>query len=172
MDTIPASISPPAESPRYPNTRPFLLMQGGPLYRIERRVGLIKQNAPLTVRRAILAALVTWIPLLILSAMQGTAFGHKVPVPFLRDIGTYTRFLLGVPLLVLAEIVLGQRVAEAAEHFVTSGVIGEKDFKQFDHIVESGLRLRDSVFAEIVIVILSYAVSIWGFGMTAVHVST
>jgi len=147
-------------------------MQGGPLYRIERRVGLIKQNAPLTVRRAILAALVTWIPLLILSAMQGTAFGHKVPVPFLRDIGTYTRFLLGVPLLVLAEIVLGQRVAEAAEHFVTSGVIGEKDFKQFDHIVENGLRLRDSVFAEIVIVILSYAVSIWGFGMTAVHVST
>jgi hypothetical protein len=49
-------------------------MEGGPLYRIEKRVGLIKTNAPLTRKRAVFSALITWFPLLLLSALQGRAF--------------------------------------------------------------------------------------------------
>jgi len=156
----------------YPNTRPFLLMEGGPLYGIEKRVGLIKANAPLTVRRAIFAAMLTWLPLLILSAIAGTAFGHLVPVPFLRDFSTYTRFLLATPLLLLAELVLGPRIAEAAEHCVISGVVPQKDFAKFDAAIEEGLRLRDSAVAEIIMAVLAYVVSIAAFRGTAVHVST
>ena len=37
------------------SSRPFLLMEGGPLYHIEKRVGLIKEHAPLTIRRAALS---------------------------------------------------------------------------------------------------------------------
>jgi hypothetical protein len=147
-------------------------MEGGPLFRIEKRVGLIKANSQLTVRRAIWAAVVTWLPLLILSAIQETALGHEVSVPFLHDFSVYSRFLLAVPLLLLAEIILGPRIAEAAAHFVTSGVVAEKDFPQFDHAVEEGLRSRDSILAEVVIGILAYVISISAFRMTAVHVST
>lgn len=147
-------------------------MAGGPLFNIEKRVGLIKQNAPLTVRRAVLAALLTWVPLLILSTMERRVFGHNVPVPFLRDFSTYSRFLLAVPLLLVAENILGPRIAEAAAHFVTSGVVIEKDFQQFDKSVELGLRSRDSVLAEIIIAILAYIVSIVSFWATAVHATT
>ena len=115
--------------------RPFLLMEGGPLFNIQKRVGLIKHNAPFLKRRALLAALLTWLPLLVLSAIQGRAFGHSVPIPFVRDFSTYTRFLLAVPLLLLAENILGPRIAQAAAHFVTSGVVVEKDFERFDKIV-------------------------------------
>src|SRR5215472_12324166 len=156
----------------YPNARPLLLMEGGPLYRIERRVGLIKAHAPLMVRRAVLAAALTWLPLLILSIIEGTAWGHSVPVPFLRDFGAYTRFLLALPLFLLAEILLGPRIAGSAEHFVTSGVVIQKDFDEFDAAVANSLHLRDSVLAEIVILILSYTVTITAFRSTAVHVST
>lgn len=152
--------------------RPFLLMAGGPLFNIEKRVGLIKQNAPLTVRRAVLAALLTWVPLLILSAIERRVFGHNVPVPFLRDFSTYSRFLFAVPLLLAAENILGPRIAEAAAHFVTSGVVIEKDFQQFDKTVELGLRSRDSVLAEIIIAILAYIVSVVSFWATAVHATT
>ncbi len=157
---------------KYPNVRPLLLMEGGPLYTIEKRVGLIKAHAPVMVRRAILAATLTWGPLLILSLIEGTAFGHSVPVPFLRDFSTYTRFLLALPLLLLAEIVLGPRIAGSAEHFVTSGLVIEKDFDKFNAAVADSLRLRDSPLVEIVILILSYIVTITAFRATAVHVST
>jgi hypothetical protein len=153
-------------------SRPFLLMEGGPLFHLEKRTGIIKENAPLKKKRALLAALLTWLPLLILSALQGRAFGHNVAVPFLRDFGAYTRFLLAVPLLILAENLLGPRIAEAAAHFVDSGVVQKKDFQQFDAIVGQQLRLRDSVLAEVILAILAYVFSIIGFKATAVHVTT
>jgi hypothetical protein len=152
--------------------RAFLLMEGGPLYNIQRRIGIIKENAPLTIRKACLSALLTWVPLLVLSAIQGKAFGHAVPVPFLRDFSAYTRFLLAIPLLLAAELVLGPMIAEAAEHFITSGVVGQSDFQKFNKFVHIGLRLRDSVLAEIVMVVLAYVIAIASFRATAVHVST
>jgi hypothetical protein len=152
--------------------RPFLLMEGGPLFNIQKRVGLIKERKPLTTRRAILAAMLTWLPLLILSAIEGKAFGHSVPVTFIRDFGAYTRFLLAVPLLVLAENLLGPRIAGTASHFVRSGIVIEKDYAAFDALVERGLRERDSKIVEVALAILAYVSTIIGFRATAVHVAT
>jgi hypothetical protein len=154
------------------NCQQLLLMEGGPLYQVEKRLGLIRQGAPLTRRRAVLAAVLTWLPLLLLSAMQGRAFGRSVPVSFIRDFGAHSRFLLAVPLLVLAENILGPRIAGTATHFIDSGVVVEKDYLQFDKLVEIALRARDSVVAEIVIIVLAYVLSIIAFITTAVHVTT
>lgn len=153
-----------------PAIRPFLLMEGGPLFTIQKRLGVIKEHIPFTKRRALIAALLTWFPLLILSAIQGRAFGN-VPVPFIRDFGAYTRFLLAIPLLLLAENILGPRIAGAAEHFVTSGVVAEKDYQRFDYLVERGLLARDSILAEIIIALLAYCTAMVGYRSTAVHVS-
>jgi hypothetical protein len=149
--------------------RPFLLTEGGPLYRIEKRVGLIKSRTLEVRRRALISILFTWVPLFLLCAAQGTAFGHGLTMPFLKDFSAYTRFLIAIPLLLVAETIIGPRIAEAAEHFVTSGLVMQEDFHRFDEAVRKGLLLRDSVIAEIIIVILSYAItigSLQGFTMS------
>jgi hypothetical protein len=153
-------------------TRPFLLVECGPLFNIETRIGLIRKNAHQTARRAFLAALFAWFPLLVLSGLQGVAYGSSVLVPFLADFSAWSRFLLAIPLLVLAENILGPRIANAAEQFVTSGVVDRKDYQQFDRIIEQGLRSRDSKAAEIVIALLAYLVAITGFRLTASNAST
>jgi hypothetical protein len=153
-------------------SRPLLLMEGGPLFHIQKRIGLITLTAPFLKKGALFAALITWVPLLVLSQMQGLAFGHAIPVPFLRDFSVYTRFLLAVPLFLLAENVLGPRIADAAAHFVTSGVVPEKDYQQFDKFVELGLRSRDSVIAEVAIALLAYIFSIIMFLAIPNQVST
>src|SRR5215471_6580803 len=103
--------------------REFLLMEGGPLYRLQRRLGLIREGAPRVVRRAFLGFLLTWVVLFILSAIRHEAFGHDVDVPFLRDFSAYTRFVITIPLLIFAEVILGPRFARAAAYFITSGLI-------------------------------------------------
>jgi hypothetical protein len=153
-------------------SRPFLLVEGGPLFQIQKRIGLIKTNAPYLKRRALIGALITWVPLLILSQLQGLAFGHKVPVPFLSDFSAYTRFLLALPLLLLAENFIGPRIAKSAAHFITSGVVPEEDYQHFDKLVELGLRSRDSVIAEVLIAVLAYIFSIMVFISIPNHVST
>jgi hypothetical protein len=135
-------------------------MEGGPLYRIEKRIGLNKSRKHEIIRRALLSILFTWVPLLFLCVAQGTAFGHGLTMPFLKDFGAYSRFLVAIPMLLAAETILGPRIAEAAEYFVKSGVVGQKDFSRFDDAVRKGLLLRDSFIAEVVIAILAYAITI------------
>ncbi len=146
-------------------------MEGGPLFAFQKRIGLIKGDPPRIKLRALLAAIITFVPLLILAALQGRALAH-VDVPFVRDFSTYSRFLLAIPLLIVAENVLGPRIAAAAGHFVEAGLIHEKDYEKFVSIIERGLRARDSVVAEILLVILAYILVVVGNKQMAIHVST
>ena len=146
------------------------LTEGGPLYRLEKRLKLITEREPHVHRVAGLSILVTWVPLFLLSAAEGTAFRTTTAaVPFLHDFATYTRFLLAAPLLILADSVLGPRISKAASFFVTSGLVLEKDYSGFDAAVERAIRLRDSVIAELVLVVCAYALAITGMKTLAVQ---
>jgi len=153
--------------------RPMLfLTEGGPTYRIEKRLGMIHERGPRLVRRSMFAICLTWVTLLVLCLFQGTAYGDRVAIPFLRDFAAYTRFLLALPLLVVAVNVLGPHIAHASAHFVRSGLVVEEDFKRFDQAVEKGLRWRDSVIAEIILVLLAYCGAFSALKGMAVEVST
>ncbi len=150
----------------------FLIMEGGPSHRLEIRLGLIRANSPSIVRRSLLSIFATWVPLLALSALQGNAVGHQVPISFLHDFAVHARFLLAVPMLLLASTVIGPRLADAATHFIDSGLVPEKDHGKFDDAVERALRRSDSAAAEVILVLLSYAFTVASLTTTAVHVST
>jgi hypothetical protein len=150
----------------------LLLTEGGPTYRLQVRLGLMRANAPRTVRRAFLSILLTWVLLLVLSAMQGNAIGHQVAIPFLSDFAVHARFLFAVPILLVAKLILGPCLAHAAHHFVESGLVVKQDFAKFDAAIESGHKWRDSVLAESVILLLAYLGTGAGLVSTAVHVST
>jgi hypothetical protein len=150
----------------------LVLTKGGPTYRIEKRLGLIHEQSPRTAHRAILACFLTWVPLLVLCLLEGTAYGDRVAIPFLRDFAAYTRFLLSLPLLIIAVTVLGPHLAQASAHFVQSGLVVEEDFKRFDEAVEKGLRWRDSAVAEVILVLLAYCAAFGALRSMAVQVST
>jgi hypothetical protein len=64
----------------------FSLVLGGPLYQLLRRARISGDALELVRRRALVLALLAWLPLLLLSVLEGRAFGESVAVPFLRDI--------------------------------------------------------------------------------------
>ena len=135
--------------------RELWVVGGGPLDRLQLRLGLMKLQRPMIERRAVIFALMAWVPLLILSALQGTLLAN-VKVPFLYDPSPHVRFLLSVPLLIAAEVVIGPRIVATASHFITSGLIPAEKYQDFDTAVAEGLRLRDSTVAELVILALTY----------------
>jgi hypothetical protein len=95
-----------------------------------------------------------------------------VPVPFLRDFSAYSRFLLAVPLLVLAETILGPHLAHAARHFVDSGLVTEEDYGKFEKSIEDGLRWRDSTVAELILILMAYGLTALNQAVFAMNVST
>ena len=138
-----------------PTMKKLSVIEGGPLDQLQRRLGLMKLEAPLIVRRALVFSLVAWLPLFILSALQGTLLTN-VKIPFLYDPSAHIRFLLSVPLLIVAEVVIGPRIVAATSHFITSGLISEDRYRDFDAAIVDALRLRDSTVAEVIILAITY----------------
>ena len=144
--------------PTGPNVEPadptdFSLVLGGPLYQLFLRSGLVKPPLDLLRRRVLALPLLTWLPLLVVSALEGQALAG-VRLPFLQDLEAQARFLLALPLLIAAEVVVHRRLAPAVRLFVEKGIVRPEDRKRFDAIVASTMRLRNSVAIEVVLIAL------------------
>ncbi len=153
--------SPPVEGAEPPPDPPdFSLVLGGPLYQLVARAHLSGSALEHLVRRVIVISLLAWLPLLILSVLGGRAWGGAVRVPFLTDIEVHTRFLLALPLLIVAELVVHQRMRPVARQFLERGLIPERSRARFDLAMGSAVRLRNSVLAEVLLLGLVYLVGI------------
>jgi hypothetical protein len=75
------------------------------VYQMLERVQLAGPTVELQKRRVLLVITITWLPLSFLSAITGHLLGGQ-GLPFLRDIETHVRFLIALPVLVMAELVV------------------------------------------------------------------
>ena len=55
----------------------FSLVQGGPLFQLWLRAGLVRPSMEMLARRIIVSAALAWLPLLILTLLSGHAFSGK-----------------------------------------------------------------------------------------------
>jgi hypothetical protein len=136
------------------------LTKGGPYYRTLVRLRLLRPDSYSVRRRAILFVLLTWLPLLLLSAFQGLALGGALRIPFLRDFPISVRFLLALPLLIAAESVVDSRVALVVRYLTQSGLVQEEDYPGYGSAARQISRMCNSRLAEGVIagiIILSAA---------------
>lgn len=101
----------------------FSLVVGGPFYAMLRRMKLVEPTPNVGGRIAILFIL-TWVPLACLSALQGVLFGEKVSIPLLHDFSFYGSYFVGLPLLIIAEVVIDPRIHRVVTTFDKSGLIG------------------------------------------------
>src|SRR3954471_3353656 len=90
----------------YPEKQ-FSLVLGGPLYQFFLRSHMVSPPVGLLHRRIVASILITWVPLALLTALEGT-FYAGVKVPFLTDLGNL-RFLIILPLLIAAELIVHRR---------------------------------------------------------------
>lgn len=139
----------------------FSLVLGGPLYQLFRSAHLSGTGLELLRRRIIVISLFAWLPLLLLSALNGQLLGGDVAVPFLQDAEVHVRFLIAMPLLIVAEIVVHRRMHLVVRQFLERNLIPESARERFDSAIASALRLRNSVPAELLLVVLVYGVGVF-----------
>ena len=138
----------------------FSLVLGGPLFQLLRRTHLSGDALELMRRRLILLSLLAWVPLLLLSVVEGQALGGPAAVPFLLDVDAHVRLLVALPLLIAAELVVHQRLRFVIRQFLESHLIPARAMPRFDAAITSALRLRNSVLAEVLLIALVYGVGV------------
>ena len=139
----------------------FSLVLGGPLYQLLRRAHLSGSTLELLHRRILFIVAVAWVPLLVLSLLDGVAVGPAVRVPFLFDVDSHLRFLLSLPILVAAELIVHQRTRIVVGQFFAQGLVPDSLRARFDEALKGAAKLRNSIVAEVILIALVYGVGIF-----------
>ena len=139
----------------------FSLVLGGPLYQLWQRLFLTGPALELLARRMITTPAIAWLPLLLLTSYERFAVGHAVPVPFLYDLEVHARFLVAIPILLLAEVVVHQRIRGVVRNFVDAGLVTSETLPGLQAAIDRATRLRNSLIVEVGMVVF-----VFGFGWT------
>ena len=147
-------------SVQVPAPQEFSLVLGGPLFQLLRRTHLSDDGLTLVRQRIIVSSLLAWFPLLLLSTLEGKVLRGNATVPFLLDLDVHVRFLVTMPLLIAAELVVHQRMRSVVQVFLERHLIPEGAMPRFNAAIASAFRLRNSVLAEVLLIALVYGVGV------------
>ena len=141
------------------------LFDGGPFARSLRWARLRGEElGELCWLRTVFLVGVTWLPLLLLSALDGQALGDLSGMPFLLDASAHVRFLLALPLLIVAEIGVNARIREALKQFDARQIVPPPSLPRFREAITAAIRSRDSWLAEAIMMV-------WVLSLAIVHYS-
>ncbi len=121
----------------------FSPIRGGPLYHLQRSVRLVPRGGLGLGRRAVLLALIAWVPLAVWAYLH-TRLVSGVDEPLLRHFGIPARALIAIPLLVLAEGGFETATVRDLRYLITSGLLPVSKLPALQAILARATRMRDS----------------------------
>ena len=133
------------------------LMRSGPFHRFQQTLHLEDPLNPMSVKRGLLFALVSWLPLVGLAAFQGLAINADPRKSLLLDYTIYARFLVAVPFFIIGESVADRRYTMIVNYLLRTGIVTGSERHAYDDLLSSTSRLRDSRAIEFLWIILAYA---------------
>lgn len=136
----------------------FSIVLGGPFFQLLHRFHLVGDALELVKLRTIVLAMVAWLPLFLLSMLKGQAWGDDTHLPFIEDFEVHIRFLLALPLMIAAELVVHQRMLLVVNQFHERKLIPEIAIDKFHKAMASAFRMRNSIVAEILMVVTIYVI--------------
>jgi hypothetical protein len=133
-----------------------------PLMRLLRALHLAPRDGFRAPRRALLGALVTWLPIVAWAAATGRLRELAWSGGTVRHLVLHFRCLVAIPLLILSEPIADRIIGAIVGNFPASGLILDDDRPAFARVVRSVKRLRDSRLAWSLIVGLVLATTLLG----------
>jgi hypothetical protein len=138
----------------------FSLVLDDPVFRFFRKAHLSGEHLELLHRRLITITSIAWVPLLLLDLL-GSQAGSIGRLSFLHDVEVQVRFLVALPVLIWADLIVHSRICRVARRFVERGIVREEDLPRFKAPIEAAARLRNSGLVEVALLISIYTLGLW-----------
>lgn len=130
----------------------------GPFYRLQCRLGLVGEDSLRVGRRAAIFVALSWLPAVLLAALQGLALNAQHERALLFDFNAYA-FALGVVAFVLMEQTSDKRMAWLVDQFVARDIVRDAARAGFVRARLNMERRTGSPWVEVLIGVAAYAVS-------------
>lgn len=150
-------MSTPSGSPEH-----FSLSAGGLISLVQSWIrGPESRAFPVPIQILITVSLL-WLPLVVLSLFEGSFIGANVDQPFIEDIVPHVRFLVAIPLLLLADRSIDPVAHAVVYRLENSDVVPVAEQSRFQLALASMRRARDSIWPDVTIIVLAFSIT-WLF---------
>ncbi len=134
----------------------YLASHEGPFFRLQRRLGMLREDALLAPRRAVIFVALAWGVPFLLSLAGGRAFSPVDENPYLLDFGAWARFFIAVGLMILAEQQVEDGLRGKIRQFVRAPLLAPTSFAAAADAVATALKRRNSGIAELVCLVIAF----------------
>ncbi len=148
-----------------PKELDLTLASGGALWTKLVRSGLVKGGLDGAKTRIAIVVCLTYVPLAALSWWQGHETGLPLFSAFLSNFIQSVRFLVVMPLLIIAEVQIRPWVTYVVRYFVKSGLLPTDQMDKYIEIIDRAQRRRDSLRLELILLIGAFSTSAFGLTM-------
>ena len=143
----------------------------GLLYRLLRFLKLALPGIHVSGLGSSLFIVITWLPLLVLSIIEGSALQGKVHVPFLLDYSSICRYLIAGPVMLMSEPVVRPWMKRMIRQFLACHIIPPESIDNYRILVDKILRLQMQPLMQIILLVVSFVTSIISADI-AIHAQT
>jgi len=123
------------------DTATLSLVRGGPFYRAQQRVRLMRPNQWNLGRRITFMVAVGWFPLFLITCLSNP----EGLLSFMRDYRVHSRMLIAVPILLAGELLMESRFSIVLAQIRKASLLESADMAYMDDVVAKLMRVRDSL---------------------------
>jgi hypothetical protein len=128
------------------------LFCGGPLYRLQVALHLVKSPQWNLTRRIICLLAISWLPLVLMTA----GLHPEELLALMKDYLVYSRVVIALPILLVGQLLMETRFRVVVEHVREAELVSDEDQHKLHSVIVTLTRLRDSPLPEILIAALVF----------------
>ena len=87
---------------------------------------ILSNDDPNVIRILVLTG-IAWLPLMVLTLIDGTFYTSEITIPFIKDVTPFVRGLIVIPLLVMADNLIEPMMARVLKYLKISGVVADSE---------------------------------------------
>jgi hypothetical protein len=153
MEKLSVAIPQPGADGNVEGMRESSLVRGGPFYRVQEATHLLTAERWNLGRRILIAICLGWVPLVLLTLfLKPDTIGS-----LLNDYTVNFRMLIAVPVLLAGQVIMDSVFRMIIAHIRDADLLPSPERAKMDLTISSLTRLRDSLVAEAIIVVVVYA---------------
>jgi len=132
------------------------MFEDKPYNKLFYKVGIKGSWAKNNTFRVFFALAICWLPIAVYTLFAGSFWTGEVTSSFISDFDIQARFLIAMPILILADRNVSLRLLLIVNQFTNCGIIGKDINEKYTEIVRSNKRLLKSGWIDAVLLVLCY----------------
>ncbi len=120
---------------------------------------LILSNDANTTTRILILTGIAWLPLVVLTLIDGTFITTDITMPFVKDVIPYVRGLIVIPLLIMADNVIEPMMLKTSAYLRSSGIVPVGERANFDQALTRLTHLLNAKWLQVILALLAILVS-------------